>query len=155
MWEGNITASGKSTCETLYSTPCVLPSLPYDSPKISLLLCRIFYKSHKVRRNLGARCAAFRIEQISADSCHQTCAHRPAHSFLCVRRNVVAVAESGKIFRNAYIIAFILCISVEDRRHLLSGDRIVRRKQRLAVSEDDTFRRSPGHRVGNNKISGS
>ena len=111
---------------------CLVPSAG------NRLLFRASHKARHNRRDLRARGVARRGEP-AVDAVDQAHADRPAHRVERVVRHVARIGELIEARGLAHVVARPLRVAVEDRRHVLTGDAVLRAEAAAVAVHDAAF----------------
>ena len=96
----------------------------------------IFYEPVEDRSDLCTGGTALGQEP-AVRALDQALGHRPAKRRLRIGRNTCSVREAGEARARRDVIALILCIAVQNRSHLLSGDIRIRAERQVTGAVDD------------------
>src|SRR5699024_94301 len=109
------------------------------------LLCDSLTEAHEDGCNLCTGRGALRYEcgvRTAGDQAVLVC---PLHRRSCVAADLIRISVLSKGHAaDRGVIALVLRVTIQDRRHLLAGDRVVRREGRLADAVYNTVCCRPG-----------
>lgn len=89
------------------------------------LVSYVLHKPHEDCRNVRSQGAATRIDGAVIIALDDSLGHRPAHGFKGVVGYHAGVGEFTQVSGAGYVVALVLCVSVQDGDHLLAGDCVV------------------------------